>query len=326
MTRIDGKLQQSRNQYAILYWIHRFGWLTSAEVALLVWPQAKRSLDMANRTLNQLVERDELSSRPLPKSDVAEVNARSQVAYALSVKGAKRLRNECDKTKAAANGAMLDNLAHHQHRILSNRFVIWAISRGYSAYTEREVGKGWIIDTDVDGKVADALIFKCEDDERNGFIHWVEVEQQIFPPQVWVLKRELLFIPFFGWGLAMASPIAINRAAGREALKQLAAKGKERLKQGFFVVIFPEGTRVAPGTTGKYHIGGAWLAAQTKTPVVPVAHNAGEYWSKNSFLKRPGTITLSIGKPIDANGLKADELNQRVEAWIEKEMLLLDRK
>ena len=150
--------------------------------------------------------------------------------------------------------------------------------------------------------------------------------QQIFPPQVWVLKRELLFIPFFGWGLAMASPIAINRAAGREALKQLVAKGKERLKQGFFVVIFPEGTRVAPGTTGKYHIGGAWLATQTKTPVVPVAHNAGEYWGKNSFLKRPGTITLSIGKPIDANGLKADELNQRVEAWIEKEMLLLDRK
>ena len=150
--------------------------------------------------------------------------------------------------------------------------------------------------------------------------------QQIFPPQVWVLKRELLFIPFFGWGLALTSPIAINRAAGREALKQLVAKGKERLKQGFFVVIFPEGTRVAPGTTGKYHIGGAWLAAQTKTPVVPVAHNAGEYWGKNSFLKRPGTITLSIGKPIDTNGIKADELNQRVEAWIEKEMLLLDRK
>lgn len=150
--------------------------------------------------------------------------------------------------------------------------------------------------------------------------------QQIFPPQVWVLKRELLFIPFFGWGLAMASPIAINRTAGREALKQLIAKGKERLKQGFFVVIFPEGTRVAPGTNGKYHIGGAWLAAQTKTPVVPIAHNAGEYWGKNSFLKRPGTITLSIGKPIDTNGIKADELNQRVEGWIEKEMLLLDRK
>ena len=150
--------------------------------------------------------------------------------------------------------------------------------------------------------------------------------QQIFPPQVWVLKRELLWIPFFGWGLALTSPIAINRAAGREALKQLVAKGKERLQQGFFVVIFPEGTRVTPGTRGKYHIGGAWLATHSKSTVVPVAHNAGEYWGKNSFLKRPGTITLSIGKPIETAGIKADALNQRVEDWIEQEMLLLDRK
>ncbi|MCB5185050.1 1-acyl-sn-glycerol-3-phosphate acyltransferase [Methylobacillus gramineus] len=148
--------------------------------------------------------------------------------------------------------------------------------------------------------------------------------QQIFPPQVWVLKRELLWIPFFGWGLALTSPIAINRAAGREALKQLVSQGKERLKQRFFVVIFPEGTRLAPGTRGKYHIGGAWLATHTKSTVVPVAHNAGEYWPKNSFLKRPGTITLSIGNPIDAAGLKPDQLNQLVENWIEQEMLLLD--
>ncbi len=98
--------------------------------------------------------------------------------------------------------------------------------------------------------------------------------QQIFPPQVWVLKRELLWIPFFGWGLALASPIAINRAAGREALKQLVSKGKERLQQGFFVVIFPEGTRIAPGSRGKYHIGGAWLATHTKSLAVPIAHNA----------------------------------------------------
>ncbi|MCB5186715.1 1-acyl-sn-glycerol-3-phosphate acyltransferase [Methylobacillus caricis] len=148
--------------------------------------------------------------------------------------------------------------------------------------------------------------------------------QQIFPPQVWVLKRELLWIPFFGWGLALTSPIAINRAAGREALKQLVSKGKERLKQRFFVVIFPEGTRMAPGTRGKYHIGGAWLATHTKSTVVPVAHNAGEYWPKNSFLKYPGTITLSIGKPIDTTGLKPDQLNQMVEHWIEQEMLQLN--
>ena len=147
--------------------------------------------------------------------------------------------------------------------------------------------------------------------------------QQIFPPQVWVLKRELLWLPFFGWGLALASPIAINRAAGREALKQLVSKGKERLKQGFFVVIFPEGTRITPGSRGKYHIGGAWLATHTKSLAVPIAHNAGEYWGKNSFLKHPGTITLSIGKPIDTANLKPDALNQQVEAWIEQEMLRL---
>ena len=111
------------------------------------------------------------------------------------------------------------------------------------------------------------------------------VFQKIFPPQVWVLKRELLRIPFFGWGLAMTSPIAIDRAAGKEALKQIVAQGKDRLAQGFWVVVFPEGTRVKPGTKGKYGIGGAWLATHTGAPVLPVAHNAGEFWGKNAFLK-----------------------------------------
>jgi 1-acyl-sn-glycerol-3-phosphate acyltransferase len=150
--------------------------------------------------------------------------------------------------------------------------------------------------------------------------------QLIFPPQVWVLKRELLWVPFFGWALALTSPIAINRAAGREALKQLVSKGKARLAQKFWVVIFPEGTRMAPGTRGKYHIGGAWLATHTGTPVVPIAHNAGSYWPKNSILKRPGVIQISIGKPIASAGLKPDALNQQVEDWIESEMLTLEKK
>jgi 1-acyl-sn-glycerol-3-phosphate acyltransferase len=150
--------------------------------------------------------------------------------------------------------------------------------------------------------------------------------QQIFPPQVWVLKRELLWVPFFGWGLAMTSPIAINRSAGREALKQLVSQGKDRLIKGFCVVIFPEGTRMAPGTKGKYHIGGAWLATHTSTTVVPVAHNAGEFWPKNSFIKKPGIITVSIGKTIQSTGLKPDELNRQVECWIEQEMPLLREK
>ncbi len=150
--------------------------------------------------------------------------------------------------------------------------------------------------------------------------------QQIFPPQVWVLKRELLWVPFFGWGLAMTSPIAIDRSAGREALKQMVSQGKDRMKKGFWVVIFPEGTRMSPGTKGKYHIGGAWLATHTSSTVVPVAHNAGEFWPKNSFIKKPGTITVSIGQPIESAGLKPDALNQQVEQWIEQEMLGLNQK
>jgi 1-acyl-sn-glycerol-3-phosphate acyltransferase len=144
--------------------------------------------------------------------------------------------------------------------------------------------------------------------------------QAIFPPVCWVMKRELLRIPFFGWGLAMTSPVAIDRAAGREALKQLIEQGKQRLLQGFNVVVFPEGTRVKPGTKGRYNVGGASLAVHADAPVVPVAHNAGEFWKKNSFLKRPGTITVSIGPAIPSVGKKSSKLSQEVENWIEAEM------
>lgn len=144
--------------------------------------------------------------------------------------------------------------------------------------------------------------------------------QDILPPHVWVLKRELLWLPFFGWGLAMLSPIAIDRRAGARALKQTLDQGRERLRQGFSIVIFPEGTRIAPGKRGKYHPGGAWLAVQTGAPVLPVAHNAGEFWRRNAFLKHPGLVTVSIGAPIRPQNMSADELNQQVENWIESEM------
>jgi 1-acyl-sn-glycerol-3-phosphate acyltransferase len=144
--------------------------------------------------------------------------------------------------------------------------------------------------------------------------------QKIFPPQVWVLKKELLRIPFFGWGLAMTSPIAIDRSSGKAALEQVVEQGRDRLRQGFWVVIFPEGTRIAPGKKGKYRIGGAWLATHVNVPVVPVAHNAGEFWGRNSFIKRPGTITVSIGAPIDPTGMEPGDLNVLVEAWIEAEV------
>lgn len=150
--------------------------------------------------------------------------------------------------------------------------------------------------------------------------------QQIFPPQVWVLKKELLRIPFFGWGLSMTSPIAINRGSARASLKQILKQGKDRLKKGLWIVIFPEGTRIVPGKKGKYGIGGAWLATHTSVSVVPVAHNAGEFWGKNSFIKKPGIITVSIGAPIDPTGMEASELNAKVEAWIELEVARISNK
>jgi 1-acyl-sn-glycerol-3-phosphate acyltransferase len=144
--------------------------------------------------------------------------------------------------------------------------------------------------------------------------------QVIFPQQVWVVKRELLWIPFFGWGLAMLAPIAIDRASGPRALNQLLEQGRERLARRYCIVIFPEGTRIAPGSRGKYQVGGAWLAVKTGTPVVPVAHNAGELWRRRAFIKRPGLVTVSIGAPIDSRQLSPNELIRRVEDWIEGQM------
>lgn len=148
--------------------------------------------------------------------------------------------------------------------------------------------------------------------------------QEVFPPQVWVLKRELLWIPFFGWALALTSPIAIKRSDGKGAMRQLLEQGKQRLAQGFCVVVFPEGTRIPYGQRGKYKIGGALLAASSGVPVIPVAHNAGRLWGRNAFSKHPGLITMSIGTPIETKGLKAEEINQRAEAWIENEIQNLD--
>jgi 1-acyl-sn-glycerol-3-phosphate acyltransferase len=150
---------------------------------------------------------------------------------------------------------------------------------------------------------------------------WETLAFQVFlPPQVWVIKRELLWVPFFGWGLAMMSPIAIDRSSGMKALRQTLEQGRERLARGFWIVVFPEGHRFPPGDKGPYHVGGAWLAVQTGAPAVPVALNSGYAWPRNSFLKYPGKITVSIGPPIHPAGMKADALNKAVEDWIETEV------
>jgi len=144
--------------------------------------------------------------------------------------------------------------------------------------------------------------------------------QQVFPPQTWVLKRELLNIPVFGWSLRTTKPVAINRGSAKEALRQVLEQGTARLKEGLWLVIFPEGTRTLPGVRGRYAIGGAMLAERSGYPVVPVAHNAGEFWKANGFLKYPGVITVVIGPVIDPTNHKASDINRQVEEWIENTM------
>lgn len=145
--------------------------------------------------------------------------------------------------------------------------------------------------------------------------------QAIFPRQAYVLKRELLNIPFFGWGMALLNPIAIDRAAGRKALNQLVNDGKNRLQQGDWVVVFPEGTRMPAGELGKINIGGAMLATKAKAPVYLVAHNAGYYWPKNSFIKKPGSIDVYISQPINVADMSASEINQQVENWLKQHLI-----
>jgi len=144
--------------------------------------------------------------------------------------------------------------------------------------------------------------------------------QEIFPPQVWVLKRELLWLPFFGWGLALTRPIAIDRAASRRALDAIVKQGIDRLNAGRWVVVFPEGTRMAPGERGTYGPGGALLAARSGAPVVPVAHNAGEYWPRRGWIKHPGTIRVVIGPAIEPEGKSAKQINREAQEWIEATM------
>jgi len=150
---------------------------------------------------------------------------------------------------------------------------------------------------------------------------WETLALHSFTPLVrWVFKRELMYIPIFGWALALTDPIAINRGAGRVAIKQLINEGSEKLNQGKWMVLFPEGTRTAPGKTHKYKIGGALLAEKSGYPVIPVAHNAGEFWPRHSFIKWPGTISVVIGPAIETQGRSADEINKDVFNWIETAM------
>lgn len=144
--------------------------------------------------------------------------------------------------------------------------------------------------------------------------------QTIFTLTSFVYKKELHWLPFFGWGLKLMPFVGIDRAAGKQALNQVAERGRQRLAEGYSVIVFPEGTRVPPGQKRRYKVGGAYLAAAADAPVVPVALNSGECWRRQAFLKTPGTVTVSIGPSIDPAGRTAEEVNTLAERWIEAEM------
>jgi len=145
----------------------------------------------------------------------------------------------------------------------------------------------------------------------------------VCPPLAFVAKKELLSIPFFGWAFRQASPITIDRKAGSDAMTQIETQGRERLKQGFWIVVYPEGTRIPAGTRARYKTGGARLALDLGIPIVPVAHNAGYLWPKGFLDKHPGTVTMSIGAPISAAGKDLQRVMSEVESWIENEVARL---
>jgi 1-acyl-sn-glycerol-3-phosphate acyltransferase len=143
-------------------------------------------------------------------------------------------------------------------------------------------------------------------------------------PLAYVFKRELIFIPFFGWAIGRMDMIHIDRSQRAQAFSKVVEQGKRLLAQGVWVIMFPEGTRIPRGKAGTYKSGGTRLAVATGAPVIPIAVSSAKCWPRKSFIKRPGIVDVSIGKPIPSQGREADELMREVEAWIESEMRRLD--
>lgn len=149
--------------------------------------------------------------------------------------------------------------------------------------------------------------------------------QKVMPEQAWVLKRELLWIPFFGWGLAVLEPIAIDRKAGRKAGDQVVRQGVELLKKRRWIVIFPEGTRVPVGEQKKFGVGGVLLAKKAGASILPIAHNGGCFWPRHGFIKRPGVVRMVIGEPIATQGTPMKVVNQQAKDWIDAKTTELEQ-
>jgi len=155
---------------------------------------------------------------------------------------------------------------------------------------------------------------------------WETIAQMLLVPRAsWLLKREILWVPLLGWAIARFKPIAIDRKAGGTAVNQVVTQGRERLSEGLGVIIYPEGTRVAPGETRKFGMSGALLASQSGAPLVPIAHDSGYYWRRRGLLKRPGTIRVVIGPPLDPRGLEPREITERAKEWVDSTVAELAR-
>lgn len=191
------------------------------------------------------------------------------------------------------------------------RFNLWAL--------KRLCGLGFVVEG-MEHVPNEPMVILCKHQSS-----WETLATQvIFPPQVWVLKRDLLWLPFFGWGLALTQPIAIDRSAKRKAIEQVVEQGAQRLRTGRCVIVFPEGTRMPPGHQGRFKIGGAVLASRTGAPVLPVAHDAGWYWPRRRLIKSPGIIRVVIGPVIDSRGRSAEEINRLAEEWMRATMARLE--
>lgn len=150
---------------------------------------------------------------------------------------------------------------------------------------------------------------------------WETIAQaSLFPPQAWVLKRELTWIPIVGWALHFMRPIAINRKGGSSAVNQVLIQGKQRLDDGLWILIFPEGTRTALGEKRKYGMSGALLASQTGRQVIPVAHDAGKYWPRRGWIKKAGTIRVVVGPAIETLNRDPRAINAEAQTWIEAQL------
>ncbi len=143
-------------------------------------------------------------------------------------------------------------------------------------------------------------------------------------PLAYVFKKELLYVPFFGWGIGLTDMVYIDRKLGKQAFQKVAEQGKRLLARGTWVIMFPEGTRIPRGKVGQYKTGGTRLAIETGAPVVPIAVSSAKCWPRKAFIKVPGVVDVSIGKPISSEGRQPDELMVQVQAWIEAEMQRLD--